>query len=199
MSAIEMCKALLDRIARLEAELSHAHSQLSRVEAQAHEDALTGALNRRGFGRDLQRAVSFRQRYATPVSVLLFDIDGLKAINDRHGHAAGDSVIKGVANTLKRHLRASDTIARLGGDEFAVLVWHADEAIATTKARALQAILDEATAAWGDGKLPLSASVGAAELGAEPGADSALLLADKRLYADKAMRRAQKDAASRAA
>jgi diguanylate cyclase (GGDEF)-like protein len=194
-SAVELCRTLLDRIAALEAELAQSRAQISRAEAMAHEDPLTGALNRRGFARELEKGMAFRNRYGTPASIILFDMDGLKTVNDRLGHAAGDALIRGVASTLKRHIRASDSVARLGGDEFAVLVWHADEAVATTKARALQAILDSSSVSWRDGGLPLSASIGVAELGGAMTAEAALTLADTRLYADKSSRRAQKKAA----
>ena len=182
-------EALKSRIAALEAELARAREHIVRVEALAHEDPLTGALNRRGFARELERAMAFRKRYGTPVSLILFDIDGLKRVNDRHGHAAGDAVIAGVARALKRNLRASDSVARLGGDEFGVLVWHAEEAVATAKAKSLQMMLDSSSVSWESGGLPLCASVGAAEIGVAASADATLQQADQRLYDDKRVRR----------
>jgi diguanylate cyclase (GGDEF)-like protein len=195
LTAVDLCRTLLDRIASLEAELAQTKAQIARAEAMAHEDPLTGALNRRGFARELEKGMAFRNRYGTPASIILFDLDGLKGVNDKLGHAAGDALIRGVASTLKRHIRSSDAVARLGGDEFAVLVWHADEAIATTKGRALQAILDSSSVSWRDGGVPLSASIGVAELGGAMTAEAALTLADTRLYADKSARRAHRKAA----
>lgn len=186
---------LLAQIASLKAELAAARARIENAEALAHEDQLTGALNRRGFARELERAWSFCRRYQTPVSLMLFDVDGLKVTNDRYGHTAGDLLIAGVAKTLRRHLRVSDTVARLGGDEFGVLVWHADEAAAIVKAKSLQQMLDASSVPWANFGLPLCASVGVAEFRPEGGADAALTLADKRLYADKAARRDPRQAA----
>jgi predicted signal transduction protein with EAL and GGDEF domain len=81
----------MDRISLLETELVQARAQISRAEAMAHEDPLTGALNRRGFARELEKGMAFRNRYGTPASIILFDMDGLKTVNDRLGHAAGDA------------------------------------------------------------------------------------------------------------
>lgn len=179
---------LLAHIALLEARLTAAEHRAARAEALAQEDPLTGALNRLGFQRELDRAASFQRRYRTPIAILLFDIDGLKQTNDRHGHAAGDALIAGFRRALQGQLRQSDVIARLGGDEFAVLLWHADEAVAAVKARTLQQSLDASGERWGEAVLPLAASVGAAGIAADGGAEAALLLADRRLYADKAAR-----------
>ncbi|WP_342361169.1 GGDEF domain-containing protein [Terrarubrum flagellatum] len=186
---------LLARIAALEADLAEARGQVARAESLAHEDPLTGVLNRRGFARELERAVAFHSRYDTPVSVMLFDIDGLKRVNDRYGHAAGDALIAGVARTLKRNLRVSDSLGRLGGDEFGVLVWHAAEEVAIAKSKQLQVTLDASSATWSTGPLPLCASVGVAEITRDGGADVALTLADQRLYADKSARRPEKKVA----
>lgn len=182
-------ETLLARIAELEAALAASQARLVQAEAMAQEDPLTGVLNRRGFARELERAVAFRNRYGTSVSVLLFDIDGLKLVNDKHGHAAGDAMIVGVARALKRNLRVSDAVARLGGDEYGVLIWHADEAVAGAKAQSLQFMLDASSATWDGKTLPLCVSTGFAEITGEGGADAALSLADERLYADKRQRR----------
>ncbi len=190
----DLCRALLDRIAKLEEELADARLLVAKAEALAHEDPLTGRLNRRGFAKELERALAFRQRYGTPAAIILIDVDGLKSVNDRLGHPAGDALIRGLAEVLKRNTRASDVIARLGGDEFCVLVWHADEAIAAAKARSLQATLDKSLVAWNDRALSLASSVGSAELAASMTIDDAMTLADSRLYADKSARRLAKAA-----
>jgi diguanylate cyclase (GGDEF)-like protein len=91
------------------------------LETQAHTDALTGLGNLRHLQRQLAHLLEFQKRYGHPFAVLLMDIDGLKRVNDSHGHQAGDRVLVGVAMALQRSIRNVDVAARLGGDEFCVL------------------------------------------------------------------------------
>ena len=107
------------------------------VERLADQDALLPIANRRAFVREMSRLASYSERYHTPASLVYFDINGFKAINDIHGHAAGDAALQSVAELLVQHVRESDTVGRLGGDEFGVILVHADEAVANTKAQSL--------------------------------------------------------------
>lgn len=100
-------------------ELLKLHDQLQH---QANHDALTGLHNRWMFQEVLAQAVAHALRTAQPLAVLLIDLDHFKAINDAHGHLAGDEVLKSVARRLRTVLRTDDSLARLGGDEFAVLL-----------------------------------------------------------------------------
>jgi diguanylate cyclase (GGDEF)-like protein len=93
-------------------------------------DPLTGLANRREFMRALDAEISRTSRTGRPFAVVLLDVDGLKLINDRYGHRAGDRAIKRVANTLRVSRRATDTVGRIGGDEFAVLLPESDHATA---------------------------------------------------------------------
>ena len=102
-----------DITARKEAELQLAHLAL--------HDPLTGLPNRRGLGEALDQALARSERTGLPLAVLALDLDGFKAINDRHGHPAGDAALIEIAGRLRRTIRRSDLVARLGGDEFAVL------------------------------------------------------------------------------
>ena len=96
-------------------------------------------LNRRGFERELKRSLAYVKRYGTSAALVYIDLDGFKPVNDRHGHGAGDAVLKAIAAALVRNVRASDVVARLGGDEFAVLLWNVNGANAAAKAGALEA------------------------------------------------------------
>ena len=102
-----------DITARKEAEMQLAHLAL--------HDPLTGLPNRRALAEALERAIARAQRTGLPLAVLALDLDGFKAINDRHGHPAGDAALVEVAARLRRTIRRSDLVARLGGDEFAVI------------------------------------------------------------------------------
>lgn len=125
-------------IDRLKSDLIRAENKIAELEASADTDPLLGILNRRGFERELARSLAFMERYGTGATLIYIDLDGFKAVNDRHGHAAGDLLLKAVAATLTAHVRASDVVARLGGDEFAVLMWHVDETRALAKAMELE-------------------------------------------------------------
>ncbi len=96
----------------LEAELRH----------QADHDNLTGLANRRAFSTALAHELARERRYGGEFSLLMVDLDGFKEINDSAGHAAGDLMLQGVANTIADRVRDTDIVARLGGDEFAVLL-----------------------------------------------------------------------------
>ena len=106
-----------DSTARKEAEAQLAHLAL--------HDPLTGLPNRRGLAEAIERAIARAQRSARPLAILALDLDGFKAINDRHGHPAGDTALIEIAARLRRAIRRSDLVARLGGDEFAVIAGEA--------------------------------------------------------------------------
>jgi diguanylate cyclase (GGDEF)-like protein/PAS domain S-box-containing protein len=94
----------------------------SRIQHLADHDALTGLLNRRLLEDRLQQSINLARRNDSMVAVMLIDLDGFKAVNDRYGHLMGDYVLRTVAKRLKDCVRESDTVARLGGDEFVVLL-----------------------------------------------------------------------------
>lgn len=104
--------------------------QTDRLAELSETDTLTGLPNRRALRRRLSEEMRRAKRYATPVALLVLDVDGLKAINDRHGHAAGDDAIRLVAESVTATLRASDLGARWGGDEFAIVMPNATSAAA---------------------------------------------------------------------
>ncbi|WP_272699190.1 sensor domain-containing diguanylate cyclase [Desulfovibrio sp. Fe33] len=94
----------------------------SRLERLAKTDPLTGAANRRALEESFDQFAYKAIRYGTPFSAVILDLDKFKSINDRHGHLAGDNVLKDVAATTRRIIRPSDTLARWGGDEFLILL-----------------------------------------------------------------------------
>jgi len=179
---------LAGEVERLERELAAARAEVAALAARADVDPLTELLNRRGFERELKRALAHGKRYGTSAALIYLDLDRFKPVNDRHGHAAGDVVLKAVAQVLIRHVRASDLVARLGGDEFAVLLWHISEADAERKARELEAAVDRTTATHAGANLAVGASAGATQLLPLDQPADALARADRAMYARKAVR-----------
>lgn len=176
-------------VARRTTELVEANSQLREAQAalrdQALKDVLTGVYNRRAADERLDELFSNRTRRPSAVAILLFDVDYLKQTNDRLGHAAGDELLRRLAELAKRSLREGDILARYGGDEFLAIFPEGDEESATSFAERLRAAAR--SGGGGPGDVPLSFSGGAAAVAAEGRGTSGDLLraADKALYAAK--------------
>jgi diguanylate cyclase (GGDEF)-like protein len=180
---------LLGEIERLNAVLKAEQAKVRELEASADTDALTEVFNRRGFDRELRRTLAYIKRYWTRAALIYIDLDGFKPVNDRHGHAAGDAILKAVAATLVGNVRASDTVARLGGDEFAVILWNLSEADAAAKAFGLEEAVAQAAVVWEAETLCVGASIGLSMLGPDDEFAAALAKADRAMYARKAQRK----------
>jgi diguanylate cyclase (GGDEF)-like protein/PAS domain S-box-containing protein len=168
-------------------------TRLKRAEAQlereARFDPLTGIANRRQFEERLALAIARGRHQPVALAVLYLDIDYLKPINDRHGHAAGDLVIRTFAERVSRCVREADLVARIGGDEFVVLGEHltaeaANESAERT-AHAVIAVMAEPVM-FGDIPLNASTSIGIAVTQSLQQADELIAEADRALYAAKA-------------
>ncbi|MBN9005946.1 MAG: GGDEF domain-containing protein [Rhizobiales bacterium] len=176
-------------IRRLKSQLAEARARITELEASADTDFLLGIFNRRGFERELQRAIAYIRRYHAGGALIVLDVDRLKPINDAFGHAAGDAVLKAVVAALLRHVRASDLIGRLGGDEFALLLWNLSETDAKAKAASLEETIDGLTFTFRGHAITAGASAGVAVLGPHSDAETALEQADSAMYVRKAQRR----------
>lgn len=177
---------------RLTAELAQARDRIAELEDCAETDFLLDIPNRRGFDRELRRAIAYLGRYRASAALIALDVDGLKPINDGYGHAAGDAVLKGIVGVVLRQIRSSDMIARLGGDEFAVLLWNLDEVNARAKAAALEDAIDRLTFAFGGKPLAAGASIGVTMIAPSDDGAAALERADREMYRRKALRRRTK-------
>lgn len=112
--------------------------------SEASRDMLTGAMTRRAFSDALRKTFAARARARGKASLVMFDLDHFKRINDTYGHAAGDAVLKTVARTVLRELRVEDSFGRVGGEEFAVLVANADAATAAEVAERIRRAIERA-------------------------------------------------------
>lgn len=154
--------------------------QADRLSEMSRTDALSGLLNARGFFERLAVELSRLRRYREPLALLLVDVDGLKRINDLHGHHAGDMVIRGTAEVIRSELRDTDAGARWGGDEFAIVAPNTGHAAAVALAERVRRAIAAQPSEW-----PVTGSVGVATI--EPGGvrvDSSTLMrmADMALY-----------------
>jgi diguanylate cyclase (GGDEF)-like protein len=173
----------------LAAQLKDSRARILDLETRVDIDPLTDTLNRRGFERELKRSLAYVKRYGASAALIYLDLDGLKPVNDRHGHGAGDAILKAVAATLVRNVRASDVVARLGGDEFAILLWNVSGPAAAAKAHALETAVYATPVRWASSTLVVGASAGIAILGALDAASEVLERADAAMYARKSERK----------
>ena len=176
-------------IRRLRGELAGALRKIEELQASADTDFLLGIPNRRGFERELARALAYIKRYRAAGALVVLDVDRLKPINDAFGHAAGDQVLKAIVAVLTSQVRSSDIVGRLGGDEFALLLWNLGEADAKAKAAALEDTIDRLTFQFGGSMITAGASAGVAMLGSHTELSRALEEADSAMYLRKAQRR----------
>lgn len=154
---------------------------------KANHDNLTGLLNRTAIEEELEQAWQRARLREVPVGVLFIDLDGFKPINDTHGHAVGDSVLRAVAQRISGAVRSVDRVARLGGDEFVVLLGSLEDrdGAERTARRVLDALAEPVVLA--DRSIPVRASVGVAVVDAPLGTSAGTMidLADQAMYAAK--------------
>jgi diguanylate cyclase (GGDEF)-like protein len=176
-------------IRKLRTRLADALKRIAELEASADTDFLLDIPNRRGFEREFHRAISYIKRYQASGALIVLDVDRLKPINDAFGHAAGDQVLKAIADELVGQVRSSDVVGRLGGDEFAVLLWNLTETDARAKAASLEEAIDRLAFTFHGRTVSTGASAGVAVLGPHTEAGRALEEADGAMYLRKAQRR----------
>jgi len=166
-------------------------SQLRRTQSQlrllATHDPLTTVLNARAFASQLAQELGRNRRYGRPLALIYLDLDDFKKVNDAHGHATGDAVLRLVADAMRSAVRQADVVGRLGGDEFGLLMPETDgtvaHAVATRLAGGIRTVFR--------GTPSVTASIGVVAVsGTEAGSDELLRKADQAMYEAK---RAGKD------
>jgi diguanylate cyclase len=159
-----------------------AEHQRTQLEAMASRDPLTGAHNRRGLQSELAIAMAASTREGTPLGLLVFDIDHFKAINDAHGHEAGDEVLVRIADVVDGITRKGDRFFRLGGEEFALLVPGADPQALRAIAEKLRTRVEAGVDCRG---MPVTISIGATPFLAGESDGDWLARADAAMYSAK--------------
>lgn len=176
---------LMHEVDRLRRDVEQARVKLENMARTADQDMLLPILNRRAFVREITRFTSFAERYNTSSSLIYIDLDNFKTVNDAHGHAAGDAVLRHVADLILSQIRESDVLARLGGDEFGVILAHVTAEQAARKGASLAKVLRDHPHVVEGQSVPLSFSYGVYELRAGETPDAIMQQADRAMYAQK--------------
>lgn len=179
-------KALNQSMAELEAEAASLRRRLAETEEQAFRDALTGLPNRRAYDERVTEEIARVKRFGGHLSLVVWDLDNFKKINDQLGHTAGDKALKVVADLLSSRLRETDFIARYGGEEFVVLLPGADPAAALPVAEQMREAVAGAGLHSNNKPVELTVSGGIAQFAIDEDPERVFERADKALYQAKA-------------
>ena len=171
-----------------ERQARHIENLITELEALAQTDGLTGLLNQRHFYKRLPDLAADNARGGKPASLVMIDLDGLKSLNDVHGHAQGDEVLRHIGGLIRRHSRDGDLAARTGGDEFAIFMPDTSTAKAASLAERLRAEIASTPCRRVDdkGRLSVSVSIGVASVLSPTGSVQEMISpADRALYRAK--------------
>lgn len=177
---------LMQEVDSLRQQLEQTKGRLGHLEKLADQDTLLPVANRRAFVRELSRIISYSERYKAPSSLVYFDLNGFKAVNDAMGHAAGDAALLHVARLLVDNVRESDVVGRLGGDEFGVILAHADEKQAQEKASVLAEIIGTTPVTYDGSSFHIYVAYGTSTFAGGESVSEAIAAADRAMYANKA-------------
>ncbi len=165
--------------------LRRTREEVGYQELLANTDELTGLYNRRCFDQQLDKFIERAQDTGTGLALVLVDVDEFKSVNDSHGHAAGDAVLKGIARVITDCVRTSDLPCRFGGDEFAIVLTEIEPLQAHERAEAVRSRVDCLVPVPGSPEITSSTSVGGAMLRSSESAAELFDRADKQLYRAK--------------
>ncbi len=168
--------------ARIERQLADQTQRIAYLQDLSRTDDLTGLLNRRGFMDQFRRALAYARRYGHEGLLLYCDLDSFKSVNDAHGHAAGDALLKLTGETLAGAVRDCDVVGRLGGDEFAVVLVQTSWRDGLKRAQTIQWRLEQTTLDFDGHTIPLRVSIGSEAYGPEDAIDDLICRADMAMY-----------------
>ena len=176
---------LTQEVENLRGEVERTNNHLAQLERLADEDALVPIRNRRAFMRDMNRVISYNERHNAVSSLIYFDLNNFKEINDKYGHAMGDVTLMHAANSLINNLRASDLLGRLGGDEFGVILNHTNAEQALLKGRDLARAIQANPIEYENSKLTITASYGVTVFRPGETAQDTIKAADRAMFERK--------------
>jgi diguanylate cyclase (GGDEF)-like protein len=178
-------EALLAEVSRLRAEVARLEVRVEELDRLANMDSLVPVANRRGLIAQLDMMIARHERHGTPAALLFVDVDGLKALNDAFGHAAGDAALVHLTEMMVASVRQTDLVARIGGDEFAILLDHADEQSACDTAGRLADRVAGCEFCFEGKCLPLSIATGFTQIQRGDSPVAVLDRADEAMYREK--------------
>src|SRR5688500_17891094 len=178
-------EALLAEVSRLRGEVATLEARVEELDRLANMDSLVPVANRRGLIAQLDMMIARFERHGTPAALLFVDVDGLKALNDAFGHAAGDAALIHLTEMMVASVRQTDMVARIGGDEFAILIDHADEASAREAAARIADQVAGCEFCFDGTCLPLSIAIGFTPIQQGDSPESVMGRADEAMYRHK--------------
>lgn len=178
-------EALIAEVNRLRAEIARLETRVEELDCLAKMDSLVPVANRRGLIAQLDRMIAMHERHGTAAALLFVDVDGLKALNDAFGHAAGDAALIHLTEMMVSSVRQTDLVARIGGDEFAILLDHADDQSARETAARLANRVAGCEFCFEGKCLPLSIAIGFTLIEAGDSPVAVLDRADEAMYREK--------------
>ncbi|HEY8157559.1 MAG TPA: diguanylate cyclase [Methylobacter sp.] len=176
---------LIDKIKSMESESCDLKSKLKIANTQALRDTLTGLPNRNAYNERLETELARWKRYGTPLSLIIWDIDHFKTINDRYGHKAGDKVLLLIAKQLSDHSYTTDFISRFGGEEFTMLLPNTDSQSALSRANQLRQVIEKTGFNASGTSVAITISCGITEFIPDDTDEAAFERADQALYQAK--------------
>lgn len=176
---------LMGEVDQLRRETEALRAKVRDLESLADRDVFLPVLNRRAFLREVSKALALAERHDAPSSLIYLDLNGFKAINDSHGHAAGDAALRAVAELIAAHVRETDAVGRLGGDEFGIVLTLTPVNAAERKARELVETLETTPILHEGRELKVGAAWGVRALEAGIDVNTAMAQADAAMYARK--------------
>lgn len=172
----------------LKATVGEQTDRIAYLEQLATTDELTKLANRRGFELELNRTLSRAERQDEEGVLVYVDLEEFKPVNDTHGHAAGDEVLRQMAKVLRENIREMDVVGRLGGDEFAIILTGTNRENGLVRAEILNKLLNQSSVLWNNERIEISASFGMQAFQGGDSAASLIASADQAMYTIKQLK-----------